>query len=127
VGLTPGERRVGERLVIGSRPTVRLRHSRRGLIGRKTDAVDASLVQVSVTGALLVTEQPMRDVVVGSTVEIEIQGRRSSTVVRRVSEHHDMTLYGLEYRRVDEWFQALIDRAIAETRGDVRAASSETD
>jgi hypothetical protein len=124
VGLIRGERRVGERLVIGSRPRVRLRAGRRGLLGRKTEVAEGNLVQVSVTGALVVTSTPMRDVEVGTPIEIEVKDRATTAIVRRVVVHHDMTLYGLELVQVDSWFQALIDRAITESRGDLRVSWS---
>jgi hypothetical protein len=126
VSRSPGERRVGERIVLGSRPQVRLRHNRRGLVGRRWDVAVGNLVQVSVTGALVVTAIPLQGVEVGTIVEIELQERRTTAIVRRAVVHHDMTLYGLELVDIDRWFQALIDRAITEARADARAASSTT-
>jgi hypothetical protein len=115
------DKRMGDRLAIASRPPVQLRTARRGVFGKKTTTTDAQLVQVSVTGALLVTDRPIADVVVGARMDIVLQGRRSTSIVRRIVEHHDMALYGVELRSIDPWLQALIDRAILEDRGDVRA------
>ena len=97
---------------LGARPAVQLRTPRRGVFGKKTATTDAQLVQVSVTGALLVTNTPIPDVEVGSRMDIVLQGRPSIATVRRVVVHHDMALYGVELRQIDAWMQALIDRAI---------------
>jgi hypothetical protein len=105
---------------------VRLRHARRGVLGRRTEVAEGNLVQVSVTGALVVTAAPLRDVEVGTAIEVELKDRRTAALVRRVVVHHDMTLYGLELVAVDPWFQALIDRAITESRGDMRSARTQT-
>jgi hypothetical protein len=114
------EKRMGDRLVIASRPPVQLRTARRGVFGRKTATTDAQLVQVSVTGALVVTDRPIPEVDIGARMDIILQRRRSTAIVRRVVLHHDMALYGVELREIDPWMQALIDRAILEDRGDVR-------
>jgi hypothetical protein len=117
----PGNRRMGDRLAIAARPAVQVRTARRGVFGRKVTTTDAQLVQVSVTGALLVTAHPIPEVAVESPMQIVLQGRCSTAVVRRIVVHHDMTLYGVELREIDSWLQALIDRAIVEDRGDVRS------
>jgi hypothetical protein len=115
------DKRIGDRLALGARPAVQLRTARRGVFGKKTATTDAQLVQVSVTGALLVTDTPIPDVEVGSRMDIVLQGRSTIAVVRRVVVHHDMALYGVELRQIDAWMQALIARAILQDRGDVGA------
>jgi hypothetical protein len=116
------DRRIGDRLLIGTRPAVQLRHTRAALFGQKTDVIDGQLMQVSVTGALVVTPHPIRGVGVGSVIDLLIRGRKSTATVRRIDAHHDMVLYGLELGRIDAWLQALIDRAANDARGDLEAA-----
>jgi hypothetical protein len=116
------ERRLGRRTVIQSRPDVEVHYRRRAALRTKTDQTAAQLVQVSISGALLVTAAPMPSVEVGQVIQLVVQRDHSSVVVRRIDEHHDMTLYGVEFVTTDAWLQALIDRAVQAGRGDLVAA-----
>jgi hypothetical protein len=116
------ERRLGQRTVIQSRPDVEVHYRRRAALRTKTDQTAAQLVQVSISGALLVTAAPMPSVEVGQVIQLVVQRDSSSVVVRRIDEHHDMTLYGVEFVTTDAWLQALIDRAVQAGRGDLVAA-----
>ena len=114
------DRRMGARYVIPSRPAIELHHTRKGRFGPKVDTIDGMLVEVSVTGAMVVTSAALRDVEVGTVVALLLQGRKSTAIVRRMVVHHDMAFYGLEYRRIDDWLQALIDRVVTTERGELR-------
>jgi PilZ domain-containing protein len=116
------EKRLGARSLIPSRPEVEVHHRRRTALRTRTDRTTAQLVQVSITGALLVTAASMPGLEVGHTVDLVVQGRHSTVVVRRIDEHHDMTLYGVEYVTIDAWLEALVDRSVQAGRGDLVAA-----
>lgn len=113
-----GHQRIAQRFTVATTPVRWKIPRRRGLNARsKAVQAEAAVVELSVMGAAIVCPLKWR-AVVGSKVEVEWEGHRSTVVVRREAPYPGSTtvaLYGVEWTDSNATLaKALFERLVME-------------
>ena len=108
------DRRIGERVEIEPIHASWIPITAQLQSGRRTRPQPASLVEVSSTGARVMSRWPSR-IEVGTWMELDVDGHRGVLEVRRIAENKDpsLTVYGVSFVTLAPTLQERIDRTIS--------------
>ena len=108
------DRRVGERVEIEPIHASWITITAQIQGGRRARPQPASLVEVSVGGARVMSQSPSR-IEVGTWMELDVDGHCGVVVVRRIAEQEDpsVTVYGVSFVMLAPTLRARIDQTIA--------------